>query len=183
MIKGKVEFGGQNNRNGHQQPNASGRKISYSASDEGVLIKQDHACQGTKVPPGSPAFNTSVFRRRAIRDEAIGLELRQMQPSLSLKCVQSLDARVLCPKCEPNAVQRLSLKPLCFQGLCHLPRACHRSMPGQTHIKQPEYFIVDNLEKPGAYMIAEGVGIAHIAAQRVDDGDVRSPSMDPHGRL
>jgi hypothetical protein len=72
------------------------------------------------VPRDRSAFNASVFRCRAILDDVVGLEVRQMEPSLGLKCVQPLDAGVLGAKGEPNALQRLSLKPIRFRGLCHL---------------------------------------------------------------
>jgi hypothetical protein len=41
MVEGNVEFDGQNNGDRHQQSNACRRKVSYRASDKGVLFKQD----------------------------------------------------------------------------------------------------------------------------------------------
>jgi hypothetical protein len=119
VIEGQVKFRGQKNRIWKHQPNAGGREVSYRAFDKRVLVKQDHACDGAKVPRGHSPLNTSVFGCAAVLDDVIKLELRQMQPSSGLKCVKPLNARIRGAKGELDALQRLSLEPICFGGLCH----------------------------------------------------------------
>ena len=116
MIEGQVKFRRQRDRLGQQQTNAGGRKVSHGAIEDRVAFEQDRTYYAGQVPRIASPFNTLVFRL----DEMIGLELRQMQPSLGLKHVPPLGPRVLRAKGESNAFKRLSLEPFCSGALCHL---------------------------------------------------------------
>ena len=85
------------------------------------------------MPRRRSSLNTSVLRCRqvAISGDAIPLELRQAQPSFGLKCVEALNARIISPKGESNALQSLALEPFYLGAIYHRHRACHRNVAGQ----------------------------------------------------
>jgi hypothetical protein len=134
MNESEVKFCRQRNRIRQQQPSSGERKISDGAIDEWGSFEQNRACDAGQVPRPDSPFNTAVFRP----GEMIGLELRQMQPSLGFKNVPRLSPGVFRAKGESNAMQRLSLKPFCSGALCHLMQGCHRRIYGQQEIGGPQ---------------------------------------------
>jgi hypothetical protein len=130
MNESEVKFCRQRNRIRQQQPSSGERKISDGAIDEWGSFEQNRACDAGQVPRPDSPFNTAVFRP----GKMIGLELRQMQPSLGFKNVPRLSPGVFRAKGESSAMQRLSLKPFCSGALCHLMQGCHRRIYGQQEI-------------------------------------------------
>jgi hypothetical protein len=121
IIEGQVKIVRQNDGIRQHQPNASRREVSYHAFDTESSLKQDHACLRILMPRRRPSLDTSEFRRSQvpIPGDTILLELRQAQPSLGLKCVQALNARIFSPKRECNALQSLALEPMCLGAIYH----------------------------------------------------------------
>jgi hypothetical protein len=130
-IEGQVKIVGYNHGVREQQPNSGRREVSYHAFDAEGSLKQDHTVLRTLVPRGLSPFSASVFGYAAVSDVAAHLEFRQPQPSLGLKGVQALNARILRAKSESNALQRLNLEPFSLRAFCHRRRACHQNMAGQ----------------------------------------------------
>jgi hypothetical protein len=117
---------------------ASGSKSPTPAGERSRTTHSTRKARLSKITPSFGLWRRGVTLRSTPwysgarpSDEICHLQFRQPQPSLGLKCVQPLDARIFRPKGESNALQRLNLEPFCLRAFCHRRRACHRNMAGQ----------------------------------------------------